>query len=167
MAPDDDAVAMYDLAMDALGRAGYEQYEISNVARPGRQARHNVKYWKDGEWFGFGPGAHSTWRGERWKNVAGTADYVGRVEAGVPIVIERRVMTMEERWQEALMTGLRLTEGMSVSDLLQRYGLDIRARYGHHLQPCFEAGLLVEDEGWLRLTRRGMMLANEVLAVFF
>ena len=59
-APDDDAAVMYLTAMERLDAAGYEQYEISNVARPGRRSRHNLKYWTDGEWLGFGCGAHST-----------------------------------------------------------------------------------------------------------
>ena len=61
-APDEDAAAMYVTAMERLEAAGYEQYEISNVARPGRRSRHNLKYWTDGEWLGFGCGAHSTLR---------------------------------------------------------------------------------------------------------
>ncbi len=78
-APDDDAATMYVTAMERLEAAGYEQYEISNVARPGRRSRHNLKYWTDGEWLGFGCGAHSTRDGVRWKNVSGTEDYVDRV----------------------------------------------------------------------------------------
>ena len=68
--------------MERLERAGLQQYEISNVARPGRRSRHNLKYWTDGEWLGFGCGAHSTRAGVRWKNVASvdrhTSDAVGR-----------------------------------------------------------------------------------------
>ena len=79
-APDDDAAAMYVTAMERLEAAGYEQYEISNVARPGRRSRHNVKYWTDGEWLGFGCGAHSTRGAVRWKNVASTEDYARRLE---------------------------------------------------------------------------------------
>src|SRR6185295_5083916 len=66
LAPDDDAAEMYLEAMRRLDAAGYEQYEISNVARPGRESRHNLKYWTDGEWLGFGCGAHSTRDGIRW-----------------------------------------------------------------------------------------------------
>ncbi len=72
LAPDDDAAEMYLEAMTRLDAAGYEQYEISNVARPGRESRHNLKYWTDGEWLGFGCGAHSTRRGVRWKNLSST-----------------------------------------------------------------------------------------------
>ena len=75
-------------------RPGYGQYEISNVARPGRASRHNLKYWEDGEWLGFGCGAHSTRDGVRWKNVSSTEDYVdaGR-RPGEPVATERRELT--------------------------------------------------------------------------
>ena len=82
LAPDDDAAEMYLWAMARLDQSGYSQYEISNVARPGRESRHNLKYWRDGEWLGFGCGAHSTRGALRWKNVAGTAEYVARVRGG-------------------------------------------------------------------------------------
>ncbi len=78
-APDEDAAEMYLTGLSALDRAGYRQYEISNVCREGRESRHNLKYWTDGEWIGFGCGAHSTRGGERWKNVAATAEYIDRV----------------------------------------------------------------------------------------
>ena len=74
-APDDDAALMYVSAMERLESAGYEQYEISNVARPGRRSRHNLKYWQDEEWLGFGCGAHSTLDGVRWKNVAAVGGF--------------------------------------------------------------------------------------------
>ena len=77
-APDEDAAAMYVEAMERLEAAGLEQYEISNVARPGRRSRHNLKYWTDGEWLGFGCGAHSTRGGVRWKNISSTEEYVDR-----------------------------------------------------------------------------------------
>ena len=81
LAPDEDAADMYLQAMEKLEAAGLQQYEISNVARPGRKSRHNVKYWTDGEWLAFGCGAHATVDGVRWKNVSATADYIDRVTA--------------------------------------------------------------------------------------
>jgi oxygen-independent coproporphyrinogen-3 oxidase len=165
-APDDEAADMYELAMDMVGAAGLEQYEISNVARPGFQSRHNLKYWTDGEWFGFGPGAHSTIGGARWMCLSETEPYVSAIEAGADVERERRVLSREDRWQEALITGLRLVDGVSVDGLLRNYGLDIWARYGDHLHPYLEAGLLRQQGGRLRLSRAGMLLANEVLAVF-
>ena len=165
-APDEDAAEMYERAMARLEAAGFRQYEISNVARPGRESRHNLKYWRDGEWAGIGPGAHSTVAGQRWKNVSATDEWAGRVEAGAPIDVERRVLSPEERWQEAVITGLRLAEGVDLGTLSRDYGIDIQARYGDHLRPYVDAGLAVLGGGRLRLSRRGMLVANDVLLVF-
>jgi oxygen-independent coproporphyrinogen-3 oxidase len=165
-APDDDAADMYEWSMDRLERAGYRQYEISNVARAGSESRHNLKYWTDGEWLGFGCGAHSTRDGARWRNVSGTGAYVARVQAGESPVAERRVMSPDERLQEALFMGLRLTEGVDLRALAARYGTDIHARWGASLEPYEAAGLVVRDERRLRLTRRGMLLSNEIVSVF-
>jgi len=166
LAPDDDAAEMYEAAMARLEAAGYGQYEISNVARPGRESRHNLKYWTDGEWLGFGPGAHSTLAGARWKNVSATGEYVARVAAGLPLEVDRRDLTEEERWQEAVITGLRLQRGISVGALAARHGVDLDARFGPDLQRFREAGAVERDGDRLRLTRRGMLVANDVLRVF-
>lgn len=166
LAPDDDAAEMYLTAMDRLERAGLEQYEISNVAKPGRASRHNVKYWTDGEWLAFGCGAHSTRNGVRWKNVSGTEDYIRRVMTGGDPVSERRTLSADERLEEALFTGLRLVEGIDLDAIGRRYGVDIWARYGEALAPFVQEQWLVRDGPGLRLTRQGMMMANEVMAVF-
>ena len=165
-APDDDAAAMYEEAMERLEAAGYEQYEISNVARPGRRSRHNLKYWTDGDWLGFGCGAHSTREGTRWKNVAGTEEYVDGIGRGVCTAIDVRRLSLEERVGEALFTGLRLSDGIDEDVLRERYGVDVWERYGPQLEPHIEAGLLLRQDRRLRLTRRGMLLANEVMEAF-
>jgi oxygen-independent coproporphyrinogen-3 oxidase len=165
-AEDDTAAEMYDLSMALLDRAGYEQYEISNVARPGYESLHNLKYWADGEWWGFGPGAHSTVDGSRWRNVSGTEEYVRRIGSGAGVVAERRTVPADERLGDALFTGLRLNRGVDISALSQQYGIDIWARFGERLAPFRDAGLLVAEGDRIRLTRAGMLLANEVMGVF-
>jgi oxygen-independent coproporphyrinogen-3 oxidase len=167
VAPDEDAAEMYLTALDRLEAAGYAQYEISNVARPGRQARHNVKYWEDGEWLGFGCGAHSTRKGVRWSNVPATMDYVRRVADGGSVVVHRRPLTPDHQVEDALFTGLRLTAGLDLAAVMARYGIDVWDRYGRELARFVDAGLLVhEPQRRLALTRAGMLLANEVMAVF-
>jgi oxygen-independent coproporphyrinogen-3 oxidase len=167
VAPDEDAATMYVEALNRLDHAGYEQYEISNVARPGRRARHNVKYWQDGEWLGFGCGAHSTRGGIRWRNVPATMDYIVRVTHDGSPVAERRVLSGEERLEDALFTALRLSDGIDLPTIATRYGIDAWSRYGGDLIRFVEAGLLVHDPGRrLALTRSGMLMANEVMAVF-
>ena len=166
LAPDDDAAEMYLWSLDRLDRAGYEQYEISNVSRRGFRSRHNLKYWQDGEWLGFGCGAHSTRAGVRWKNVASTEEYISRLHAGQSPVAEHRPLSREAQLEEALFTGLRLTEGLDLDMVGRRYNTDVWARYASSLQPSLDAGLAVREGSRLRLSRDGMLLANEILSVF-
>jgi oxygen-independent coproporphyrinogen III oxidase len=187
LAPDDDAAEMYLGAMDRLDAAGYQQYEISNVAKPGRQSCHNLKYWEDGEWLGFGCGAHSTRGGARWKNISSTTEYIATVKGGgqppspfglrrpgspapdglerPAIEVDRRQLSRQERLEDALFTGLRLTRGVDLAAVKARYGVDVWERYGSELQPFIDEGLLVYDRS-LRLTRAGMLLAHEIMTVF-
>lgn len=165
-APDEDAEAMYLTALDRLDAAGLQQYEISNVARAGRRSRHNLKYWQDGEWLGFGCGAHSTLDGARWKNISSTEEYVARLAAGQSTAVDVRRLPMDERLGDALFTGLRVVEGVDLAAVEKRYGVDVWRRYGAELERFVEAGLLVRETGRLRLTRRGMLLAHEVMTVF-
>lgn len=165
-APDDDVAAMYVAAMERFEAAGFMQYEISNVAQPGRRARHNLKYWTDGEWQGFGCGAHSTRRGVRWKNVSATEQYIDCIAGQRSPAAEKRCLTIDERLGDALFTGLRLTDGIDVRAVNARYGVDIWKRHGADLQPFIDLGLLeVSGERWC-LTRQGLLLAHEVMAVF-
>lgn len=166
LAPDDDAAEMYLWSMGRLEEAGYLQYEISNVARAGLRSRHNLKYWQDGEWLGFGCGAHSTITGARWKNVSSTEDYVTRVGLGQTVAVDRRELGREARMEDALFTGLRLTDGLDLDSIGARYDVDVWARYGTALQPFLDAGLVVRTPPRMRLSREGMLLANEIMAVF-
>ena len=166
VAPDEDAAEMYLQGMALLDEAGYEQYEISNVARPGRESRHNVKYWTDEEWLGFGCGAHSTRKGVREKNVASTSEYISLVAAGGQLAVERRQLSDQARLEEALFMGLRLAKGIDLASIESRYRTDVWRVYGDELEPFVDQGLLIYDDGHLRLTRPGMLLANEVMAVF-
>ena len=163
---EDEAAEMYLAAMSRLETTGLAQYEISNVARPGRRSRHNLKYWTDGAWLGFGCGAHSTSDGVRWKNVAGTEDYVGRLTAGRSPVSERGELAPEARAEEALFMGLRLSDGVDIESVGRTYGFDVWERYGGPLTPSIDAGLLQRDGPRLRLTRQGMLLSHEIMAVF-
>lgn len=166
LAPDDDAAEMYLWSLERLDCAGYRQYEISNVSRPGFESRHNLKYWEDGEWFGFGCGAHSTRNGVRWKNVSATEEYISRLRDGQSVTAEQRILSRDSRLEEALFTGLRLTNGLDLDSVGRRYEIDAWRRYADALQPSLDAGLAVREGSRLRLSRNGMLLANEVLSVF-
>jgi oxygen-independent coproporphyrinogen III oxidase len=174
-APDDDAADMYLWSLDRLERAGYHQYEISNVSRPQRESRHNLKYWQDGEWLGFGCGAHSTRRGVRWRNVSSTEEYAARLDPPLrgtsnglrmSTIAERRALAREQRLEEALFTGLRLSRGVDLRQYGDRYGIDVWGRYGSALESFVSGGLVLVEGNRLRLSRKGMLLANEVLQAF-
>ena len=165
-APDDEAADMYLAGLDRLDQAGFEQYEISNVARPGARSRHNIKYWQGGDWRGFGCGAHSTVGARRWHNIAGTTEYIGRIldDADVHAGMEER--SSRARYEEALFTGLRLNDGVDGAEIEAKFGQDPWAEFGEAV-----AGYVEGDLAWRRgsrvgLTRRGMLVANEILATF-
>jgi oxygen-independent coproporphyrinogen-3 oxidase len=166
LAPDDDAADMYLAAMERLEHAGYEQYEISNVSRRGRESRHNLKYWTGGAWLGFGCGAHSTRDTRRWKNRAATEEYISAVSAGGHSRIDERTLTTDEQLEERLFMGLRLNRGVNLQQIRDCFGIDVWAQHQEELQPFHDAGLLIYDSALLRLTRPGMLLANEIMRVF-
>ena len=134
--------------------------------RPGRSARHNLKYWTDGAWLGFGCGAHSTRDGVRWKNVAATTDYIARIETRETTRVDTRRLSSEERLGDALFTGLRLAKGVNLDRIRERYGVDVWQRYGADLETYIAAGCLCREGQRLYLTRGGMLLAHEVMAIF-
>jgi putative oxygen-independent coproporphyrinogen III oxidase len=165
-APDEDAAAMYLEAMARLEDAALEQYEISNVARHGRQSRHNLKYWSDGEWLGFGCGAHSTRAATRWKNISSTTEYIDVVSRGASPAVDVRSLSPAEQLGDALFTGLRLVDGIDTNAIQSRYGVDVWQRFGTDLEQFVDAGCLRREGSRLALTRQGMLLAHEVMTVF-
>jgi oxygen-independent coproporphyrinogen-3 oxidase len=165
-APDDDAATMYLEAMARLEDAGLEQYEISNVARHGCRSRHNLKYWTDGEWLGFGCGAHSTRSASRWKNISSTTDYINVAARGESPAVDVRRLTPAEQLGDALFTGLRLVDGIDTNAIQSRYNVDVWRRFGADLERFVDAGWLRRTGSRLHLTRQGMLLAHEVMTVF-
>ncbi len=165
-AADDEAADMYLDAIDRLEAAAYGQYEISNVARAGRESRHNLKYWTGQSWRGFGCGAHTTIDAIRWHNVASTADYIDRVSHDAPVASGLHTLSVRERIQEALFTGLRLTRGIRCATFAATYGVDPWVEYGKALTDAVDAGLVWRTPEAFGLTRNGMLMANEVMTTF-
>lgn len=167
VAPDDEAADMYLEGLARFEAAGYRQYEISNVARPGCESRHNRLYWTGGHWIGFGCGAHSTWHGRRWRVTPGTGDYIRAVSEQRSVRLDTRELSAAEQVEEALFMGLRLVEGVDLQAIQKKWGVDVLARYGDDLAPFLEEGLAqVTTDGRLRLTRNGMLVANEIMVAF-
>ncbi len=159
--PDDDAQAeQYLFAVRFLAQAGYEQYEISNFARPGFPSRHNLRYWQLKEYLGFGPGAHSDFQGVRSGVGRDLAAFL-RDEAPLS---ERSVISPAERAQEYLMLGLRTVRGISAAEFEQRYGRSF-APIETALRRCAAAGYARCDDGRWHLTAEGFLVSNAVIAL--
>jgi oxygen-independent coproporphyrinogen-3 oxidase len=160
---DDDLVAdMYLLAEDRLANAGYEHYEISNWARPGRRCAHNLTYWHNEPWLGFGAGAHSWYESRRFANMRPIRDYIAQVMAHGHAVAEEESIPLELELGETAMLELRLREGVDGANFRARYGISFMEQFGDRLREPMAAGLLAEQERRVCLTGRGRLLGNEV-----
>ncbi len=153
---DDDAADKYELADRLFTEAGYPWYEVSNWARPGRACRHNVAYWRSGDWWGFGPGAHSHVAGARWWNVKHPSAYAARLAAGESPAAAREVLSDGDRATETVLLGIRLAEGLPVAAL----GAEARAE----LVALENEGLIERSRpGRVVVTRRGRLLADALV----
>jgi oxygen-independent coproporphyrinogen-3 oxidase len=166
--PDEDTAAeMFQMAIDSAEAAGFVQYEISNFARPGRECRHNVHYWRNEPYYGFGCGAVSYLDGSRCTRVKSPVKYAEMVDAGADLVIDCETSTPVDAMAETMMLGLRLTrEGIDCVRFAQRFGVDPRDRYAVDIDRFVERGLLEVEGDNLRLTKCGVFLANEVMMAF-
>lgn len=162
--PDDENVLlMFRLAQELLTNSGFLQYEISNYSRPGLQCRHNINYWQNGSYIGLGAGAVSCFSGLRIKAVPGPKEFVRLVNHATYPYIEGEMLSLEARFRETVIMGLRMTEGVSIKNLFDRFGIMPQEYYGDGLTGCLEKGLLEENGDRLRLTDKGLPLANQVL----
>jgi putative oxygen-independent coproporphyrinogen III oxidase len=151
-----------EVAAEILAAAGYERYEISNWARPGRASRHNVLYWCAGDYLGFGAGAHGHLSGRRSWSVRLPRDFIEAVAAGSTTEDGFEQLDAETRAREALILGLRLTSGVPLEGFAARWGGSQLARLDVPIAELEGQGLLETKDGRVRLTRRGTALANEV-----
>lgn len=166
--PDPDLAAdMYLLAQETLAGAGYRHYEISNWARPGHECRHNLTYWRNGPYLGFGAGAHSWFGGRRYYNVLSPQEYIQRLSDGASPLAESEEIDEALEMAETMILGLRLVEeGVSFEGFARRFGQEMETVYREELKELRELGLIEVTEERVRLTERGRLLGNEVFERF-
>ena len=173
----DLAADMYEWASERLGQSGYEQYEISNWAKPGRECKHNLQYWRTLPYIGFGAGAHGFAGGYRTSNVLAPAAYIQRfnVETKLSFPRSSATATMEKiddkrAMGEMMMMGLRLTqEGVTGNKFADRFGQDLQEVYESQIGKMQGLGLLESlngDQKAIRLTKSGRLLGNQVFVEF-
>jgi oxygen-independent coproporphyrinogen-3 oxidase len=166
----DEQADMFAAVREELPRRGYPMYEISNYANPGRECRHNLTYWRNETYLGLGAGAHSFARdgggGRRWWNERNPARYIAlATEAGIA---ETGSETVEPptAMGEFVFLNLRLREGFAIADFSARFGLSFEEAFGSRSARLFEGGLLENRAGRIRLTDRGLELADSIFAEF-
>lgn len=156
-------LAMYARAIDVLESAGFEQYEISSFARPGRRCRHNAVYWANHAYYGFGMGAARYVHGRRQLNRRDLEGYVRRALAGEPAAFQSEELPPEERARETLALGLRRAEGIDRQAFREQTGFDLDALAGPAIARHVGLGLLDDDGARVCLTRRGKYVADSVI----
>ena len=163
--PDDDLVAdLYAESVDYLCRSGLAQYEISNFAHPGRECRHNLKYWTCRPVLGFGVSSHSFDGSARYANVAKLRPYLNLVEAGRSPEESRTYNDARRHVEEALFLGLRLNRGVDLGEIAARYGSEPLTRFKAALDEMSQCGLVEDAGNTVRLTARGRLMSNEVFS---
>ena len=152
---EEEEIRMFSLAEALLKENGYEHYEISNYAKPGCRCRHNLLYWKGGDYLGVGLAAHSSISGKRWSNTEDLWDYLRFIEGGTLPVTFEETLTQDQRLADKVIFGLRRIEGVRWTPSHERL-------MGKRLTRLIQTGLLLKEGGVVRLTDRGILLADEV-----
>ncbi len=154
--------AMYELAIERLTGAGFEHYEVSNFALPGRRCRHNEVYWSGQGYFAAGPGAASYVGGERRMNHGSTTTYLNRVLAGESPIQFRERLNAPDRAREYLVFGLRRLEGVNRQQFQRQTGCRLDQLVGHEVTRFQQLGLLEDDGQTVRLTREGLLVSDSL-----
>ena len=166
--PEDGAFESQYLALVAgLEAAGYEHYELSNFAKPGRQSRHNSSYWKGEPYLGLGPSAHSHQLGLRSWNVSNNARYLKMLGEGSLPIAESELLTEADEANEYLLTRLRMRRGIELQKFQDLFGWDLFETNIPQIDLLVKMKKMELVDGWLRLTPEGMLLSNAIIAEFF
>lgn len=159
-------IRCYESAKKIFEKEGYYHYEISNFSLPSKEAKHNMKYWNDQYYLGFGSSAHSYLEGRRFANIDDLHVYIERTMKGKCARAYEEPFRLERRVSEAIFTGLRLMRGIDQIAFKRRYGIDVLERYGSEISQHVKNGLLEQEGEKLRLTKKGIILSNEVFSSF-
>jgi len=169
--PPDDEARMYERAMEYLGAHGYEHYEVSNYALPGFHCRHNCSYWSHENYLGFGPSAHSFWKGSdrtgarRWWNVADLSKYLDRLEGGSLPIASEEFIGAREMLRERIFLGLR-SSGLDLAKLASDFDHDFREEQREMVRWVLDDRMALLTKDVLRLTPKGYLLCDEICSRF-
>ncbi len=157
---------MYHTIVRRLKDKGYEHYEISNFALPGLRSKHNSSYWNNTEYLGIGAGAHSFNGTTRSWNVNDIKRYIEGTNQGV-LVSEQEILTLDQRFNETVMTRLRTSEGIDLNYINQHFGSDYLSYLTKAATPYYNNGMLTNDGQRMRLTEEGIYTSNDIISSLF
>lgn len=165
--PGEDIEAqMYELLMEEMGNDGFEQYEISNFAKPGYESRHNLTYWNNEFYYGFGAGAHGYINGYRQSNIGPVKKYIDCLNSGLEPVLEKHKVTLAEQMEEEMFLGLRKTNGVSISRFISKFAHNpLRLFHSEIDELAAKQWIEVKNDN-IYLTKQGRLLGNEVFQAF-
>lgn len=164
--PEELNALQYELACDLLSKAGYNHYEVSNFAKPGRVSQHNSSYWKGAHYLGLGPGAHSFDGQSRSFNISHNAKYIHDIQAG-ELPIETEGLSPLQQLNEYVLTRSRTWWGVDFHFIQKNWDVDMWERHHSWMTPLIESGKATYADGVFTLTSRGFALADEVALHFF
>ncbi|MBP2101085.1 oxygen-independent coproporphyrinogen-3 oxidase [Enterococcus alcedinis] len=157
---------MFAEAMEAMEKSGHHQYEISNFARPGKESMHNLVYWNNENYFGFGAGASGYLGNQRYKNLGPIQHYMKPLKENQRPIVETEELTLQNQIEEEMFLGLRKLEGVSLANFKEKFKKELTEVYAKILPDLEAEGLAVVDEKRLRLTSKGLFVGNDVFEKF-
>lgn len=157
---------MYELIMHEMKRHGFEQYEISNYAKPGFESKHNIVYWDNENYYGIGAGAHGYIGATRRSNIGPVNKYIQSIEESGLAIREEITLTKKDQIEEEMFLGLRKTAGISVSQFKKKFSVDLFEYYKEEIEKLTNKKLIEVTEAYIRLSKRGKMLGNIVFQEF-
>jgi len=165
--PGEDIEAqMYELVMEEMEKHGFHQYEISNFSRPGFESRHNVTYWNNEYYYGFGAGAHGYVNGYRRSNIGPVNKYIETVKQGSLPILEEHQVTRAEQMEEEMFLGLRKTKGISISRFQEKFSENPLQLFHNEIDELIRKQWIEVNEDNIYLTKTGRLLGNEVFQAF-
>jgi putative oxygen-independent coproporphyrinogen III oxidase len=163
---EDIEAAMYIMVMEDMEKHGFFQYEISNFSKKGFESRHNITYWNNDFYYGFGAGAHSYVNGFRRSNAGPLKKYIDLIKGGkLPIFHEHQV-SLAEQMEEEMFLGLRKTAGVSIPAFIKKFGKDPRKLFENELTDLCHKNWITVNQDSISLTKEGLLLGNEVFQAF-
>jgi coproporphyrinogen III oxidase-like Fe-S oxidoreductase len=149
-----------------MEKHGYQQYEISNFSKKGYESRHNLTYWNNDHYYGFGAGAHSYLTGVRRSNYGPLKKYMTPIENRQLPIMDENLLTNKEMWEEEMFLGLRKTKGISINHFSRKFGKSPLVIFENQIEQLKKKKLIDISEGYIFLTQHGRFLGNEAFQAF-